>query len=133
VNQQYSDHTETRRYISRWYNHLLTNSERFGPSAEWLRNNVTDASPEEIDAVINEQYGGSEQRPIVAKLLTAIDRFTEQAISRILRDHALDIVLARCPDCGKIVASPDAKQCLWCGNDWHAASSAKGLDDDCSS
>jgi hypothetical protein len=112
---------------------LLTDSERLGPSAEWLRKNVTDASPEEIEAVINEQYAGYEQRPIVTQLLSAIDRFTEQSISRILRDHASEIVLTRCPDCAKIVSSPNAKQCLWCGNDWHAASSAKGLDDECSS
>lgn len=132
MNQQYSEDTETRRYVGRWYNHLLTESERLGPSAEWLLKNVPNASPEEIEAVIHEQFDGSEQRLTVMELLTAIDRFTEQSISRILRDHASEIALTRCPDCARIVSSPNAKQCLWCGNDWHAASSAKGLDDDCS-
>jgi len=120
VNEHYVEQNEVWRYIGRWYNHLFTESERCGPTVEWLRDRVTDASQDDVNAVINERYDGHEQRPIVAKLLAAIDEFTEHSIARILRDHPDEVTLARCPDCGKIAASPNARQCLWCGNDWHA-------------
>ena len=29
--------------------------------------------------------------------------------------------LNRCPECNRIVRTPNAKQCLWCGHDWHHA------------
>jgi hypothetical protein len=27
----------------------------------------------------------------------------------------------RCPDCRRVVKTPEARQCLWCGYDWHSA------------
>lgn len=29
------------------------------------------------------------------------------------------IRINRCPECSRIVRTPRAKQCLWCGHDWH--------------
>ena len=123
MNQQYVEQNELRRYIGRWYNHLFTDSERHVPTAEWLRTHVTDASPDEIDAVINGTYDGREQRAIVTKLLAAIDQFTEESIARILREHPDEVRVNRCPQCHRIVASPNAQQCFWCGNDWHSSAS----------
>jgi uncharacterized OB-fold protein len=45
------------------------------------------------------------------------------AAERLLREHANEIVINRCPACGRIVATPKARQCLWCGHDRHARSS----------
>jgi rRNA maturation endonuclease Nob1 len=30
-------------------------------------------------------------------------------------------VINRCPACKRIVRTPRAQHCLWCGHDWHAA------------
>jgi hypothetical protein len=30
-----------------------------------------------------------------------------------------DLQPNRCPACRRIVVSPEARQCLWCGHDWH--------------
>ena len=29
------------------------------------------------------------------------------------------VVVNRCPACGRVVQTPAAKQCLWCGHGWH--------------
>ena len=29
------------------------------------------------------------------------------------------VVVNRCPGCSRIVKTPLARQCLWCGRDWH--------------
>jgi hypothetical protein len=29
------------------------------------------------------------------------------------------LLVNRCPKCNRVVRTPRARQCLWCGNDWH--------------
>ena len=41
----------------------------------------------------------------------------EERIAKDYRDGKL--VVNRCPKCHRIVRTPFAKQCLWCGHDWH--------------
>jgi hypothetical protein len=42
-----------------------------------------------------------------------------------IKDRVLDAVhdgelsINRCPKCNRIVRTPTAQQCLWCGHDWH--------------
>lgn len=47
------------------------------------------------------------------------DRFWDGVRDRILSEHEEDVFINRCPKCKKVVASPKARQCLWCGHDWH--------------
>lgn len=46
--------------------------------------------------------------------------FQQRVVDRVLHAEALgELVINRCPSCGKIVRSPLARQCLWCDHDWH--------------
>jgi len=47
------------------------------------------------------------------------DAFREKVRNRILKEHKEDIFINRCSKCNKIVRTPKAKQCFWCGYDWH--------------
>ena len=47
----------------------------------------------------------------------AIRQAIEDRINRGYREGTL--VVNRCPKCHRIVCTPLAKQCLWCGHDWH--------------
>ncbi len=39
---------------------------------------------------------------------------------RMLREQQAEVLfINRCPKCDRIVRTPLAKQCLWCGHDWH--------------
>lgn len=40
-------------------------------------------------------------------------------VRRILAAYP-DLPINRCPQCNRVVRTPAAKQCLWCGHDWHA-------------
>ena len=42
-----------------------------------------------------------------------------EAARRLLADHREEIVVNRCPRCRRIVRTPKAKLCLWCGYSWH--------------
>jgi hypothetical protein len=121
TDESYDEEAEVWRYIGRWYNHLFTDDERI-LTAQRLQELVPEASPSEIEAVLAESHGGkAESRPAVRRLLSAVDDLTRNAIDRICREHAETLSIKRCPACHRIVASPAAKQCLWCGYDWHSA------------
>jgi hypothetical protein len=42
-----------------------------------------------------------------------------QVVERILREHAADVVLNRCPRCDGLCRTPRARQCFRCNHSWH--------------
>ena len=44
--------------------------------------------------------------------------FRRRVVERILRDHAAEVVLNRCPKCEGLCRTPRAKQCMRCGHSW---------------
>lgn len=47
------------------------------------------------------------------------EAFRIRAAERVLAERRDEIHVNRCPECDRIVATPRACQCLWCGYDWH--------------
>ena len=54
-----------------------------------------------------------------AALSDGVDAIRTRATNRILAEHADEVRFNRCSKCERIVRTPLAKQCLWCGHDWH--------------
>lgn len=50
--------------------------------------------------------------------------FLERTAKRIFAEHEKDIYLNLCPRCGELTRTPTARQCRFCGNDWHLSSGA---------
>jgi len=67
---------------------------------ELLQNFCSDDDPEVIEAISK----GS-------------NKFKESVRDRILREYPEAV--SRCPSCSKVLRTPRAKQCMWCGFDWH--------------
>jgi hypothetical protein len=40
-------------------------------------------------------------------------------VRRILGEHTATHRINRCPRCHRVVRTPLARQCFWCGHDWH--------------
>ena len=45
--------------------------------------------------------------------------FLEKTAKHILSKHVGEIILNHCPKCGTLVRTPKARQCRFCGHDWH--------------
>ncbi len=45
--------------------------------------------------------------------------FAERTAERILAEHKEEILLNYCPRSGELARTPKARQCRFCGNDWH--------------
>jgi hypothetical protein len=46
-------------------------------------------------------------------------QFQLTTAARILRDSADKVFFNCCPVCGELARTPSAKQCRYCGHDWH--------------
>jgi hypothetical protein len=47
------------------------------------------------------------------------DAFVERTGERIFQENGDKVFLNCCPSCGKLARTPTAKQCRYCGCDWH--------------
>lgn len=56
---------------------------------------------------------------VMDALAEGVEMFRHRTAQRVLRDHAKEVFVNRCPKCGRVVRTPKAQQCLWCGHDWH--------------
>lgn len=48
-----------------------------------------------------------------------LDAFVERVSQRILGDHRHEVGFNNCPQCGALARTPKARQCRFCGFDWH--------------
>ena len=47
------------------------------------------------------------------------EAFRERVYRRILSELVGLGLINRCPACRRVVRTPQARQCFWCGHDWH--------------
>jgi hypothetical protein len=52
-------------------------------------------------------------------LADGVPAYMARVVCRILAQHEKEVEINRCSRCNRIVATPLAKQCLWCGHNWH--------------
>jgi hypothetical protein len=65
----------------------------------------------EVDELVLQLIGNS---------LDSVRAFQNRVNDRIQTEIAAGrITPNRCPACNRIVKTPKARQCLWCGHDWH--------------
>jgi hypothetical protein len=109
-------------YICRHYRSLMTEIEQ---NAEMTFLVQAKAATMEQGAPVRvrmENHVSRANEPEVASLLSlGIGAFRHSVAERILRQHGQEVFVNRCSHCHRIVQSPKAHQCLWCGHSWHAA------------
>lgn len=117
--ERYDDDAEFAYYV-------LGNCTRFASNVEWLayQTLVTESKAAHTDSEKFRQALLSRWThrhiPGVNELLTDGMRGMGKAMKlRMEREKVVGLYVNRCSRCERIVATPRARQCLWCGNDWH--------------
>ncbi|AEW02388.1 hypothetical protein A4D02_00105 [Niastella koreensis] len=111
----------TREYIWDYYQKFMTAEEhaallhyeityRFG---ERIKRDGPENQPEMIRSKI------SKDPAVLALLEEGFQQFITNTIERIYRESADKIFFNKCPQCGKLARTPEAKQCRYCGFSWH--------------
>jgi len=115
----YDDDRELTRYVWHNFRHLLTNKERLVDQAVIAREKAEYASSPESKRLLRTELGRIDDAEVNSALAEGIPAFRHKVRERMLVDHRSDVFINRCPNCSRILRTPKAQQCLWCGRDWH--------------
>ena len=115
---EYDDDRELTRYVWHNYSQLLTPEECRGSRALLGTQKAESASPS-MQRLIRERVGHIDESEVAPMFADGADAFLDRVRDRILRECGDDVIVNRCSECSKIVQTPKAQQCFWCGHDWH--------------
>ena len=112
---QYDEESELTRYVWDHYLPLVTDFERrVGTAIIWRQKAVASGSPQ-----MARTFGKTDDPEIGFALSEGAEAFRRRVRGRLLVEHAGEVFVNRCPNCERVVRTPRAQQCLWCGHDWH--------------
>ncbi len=118
---EYDDDQELTRYVWNYLTSRMTSFERRVRHAIIGREKLAklNAPPE---YPLYASWGRTDEAEVNTALADGHEVYRRRVCMRVLVD-CTDIVVNRCPRCERVLRTPLARQCLWCGFDWHAASS----------
>lgn len=117
---RYDDGSELTRYIWNNYEHLMTAFERRVGRAILARQKAAAVEGEAMKRMLSKRWGLIGDPEVDSALAAGPEPFRRSVGKRILLECG-DVIVNRCPQCGRVVRTPRARQCLWCGHDWHSA------------
>ena len=115
----YDEEREIATYVWQFHCDLFTAAEKraYGPYY-WER--MRAEKHRDIVEFEWKRHRIAEDAEVMALIADGVDVFHRRAAQRVVREHADEVFLNRCPRCNRVVRTPRALQCLWCGNDWHS-------------
>ncbi len=103
----------------RYHEHLLTEFERTVCRVFLLRRKARTYGKPDLEARERKYIKGSDDPRIDSVLERGYETFCREVTDRVLGDSRSLVTLNLCPECGRIVRTPRARQCMWCHHDWH--------------
>ena len=109
---------DQKSFITQAYFHLMTDAERRAERAFFFHLKMQGSELARADKILAQRKKECLADPVAAKhFRKGRPRFLDDVLERMLSEHADEIV--RCDKCDGILRTPKAKQCLYCGHDWH--------------
>ncbi len=112
----YDEEAVLDQYIWNHYQHLMTDFERKVGRAILTRVKADALSEPELANFLRQRVG--DDRDVNAALQNGFDAYRREVRQRVLRENGDQVFLNRCPMCSRIVRTPEARLCLWCGHSW---------------
>jgi hypothetical protein len=124
--QDYDEQAELTKYVWLGYRHLLTADEQladvaFGVEQKFGAHRLFVTEPEPDPELLRRRKRYENNAYVQQALRLGYEGFQAKVRDRIVQEMPESFFVNRCPACQRIVATPRAKQCLWCGKDWHRA------------
>jgi predicted RNase H-like HicB family nuclease/predicted RNA-binding Zn-ribbon protein involved in translation (DUF1610 family) len=120
----YDEESELERYIWGYCRHLMTDLERRADGVALVRAKTRPGREEDVPLLLN-MFEVTDGPDVELALSAGWEALRRSIFHRIVTEWG-ETIINRCPRCRRIVKTPSARQCLWCGHDWHggAGSSA---------
>jgi hypothetical protein len=115
--KDYNEDETLTRYIWHNYRELMSNFEREVDLVAIVRQHAQKANPQLHQALLDHQ-GRCGDPAIESALEAGFRAFYQRVRDRLLDEHSDQIVINRCPSCDRIVRTPRARVCVWCGHTW---------------
>lgn len=112
---------ETARYIVNHFSHLLNPEEKL--ANKHLSSLIKLGSTSETSSLTKSyrKIGWlTEDKDALELVALGEDGFKLKVAERILKEHENKVFMNYCPNCKKLARTPAARQCRYCGLDWHS-------------
>lgn len=119
--EQYDDHAELVGYVWHNYRHLFSEDVLRAEHVLLTEAKAKNVSSESLRARLLSSGSWGRGPEIDELLAEGMGPFRSRAADELLAQRRAEVVINRCSRCARIVATPLARQCLWCGHDWHHA------------
>jgi hypothetical protein len=116
---KYDEDDALTNYVLQNFGEWMTPLESQTMKAVHAEEKARRSGSEQVASVIRRRWGELEDDQVARALEHGAESFRRGVRERLLREKAEDIIINRCPSCDRIVRTPRARQCLWCGYDWH--------------
>jgi uncharacterized C2H2 Zn-finger protein len=114
----YDDEDELTTYVWNHYWRFFTPVEAKAGWAVHAEAKARVGSPRIAEAIWK-RHNLAEDPAVMEALTDGVEAFRRRTAKRVLSDHDSEVFVNRCPKCNRVVRTPKAQQCLWCGHDWH--------------
>jgi hypothetical protein len=111
---EYDEDRELTRYVWDYFSNRMTDFERQVGLAIIGRQKAANAGADAAH-LLAVRWGRTDDPEINAALADGSEEFRRRVCSRVLAE----VFVNRCPRCNRVVRTPQARQCFWCGFDWH--------------
>ena len=119
---EYSDRVAVTQYVWRYCSEFLTSLDRrVGSYTRPILGSDDDPKVQKIWLKLNLEYGTVPDAAVERAFSNGRDEYMDNVCDRLLREHADEIFVNRCPSCDRVLRTPRAKQCSWCKRQWHSA------------
>ena len=112
---------EIAHYIINYFSHLLTTKEKLAikHTRSTLKLDYSGNHKATLTRIYRKKGWLSEDQEVLDLLKGGYANFERMVAERILEEHKNGVYLNKCPRCQKLARTPQARQCRYCGHDWH--------------
>ncbi|GEN76414.1 hypothetical protein [Chryseobacterium hagamense] len=108
---------ETVKYIIRYFGHLMTDDEKAASQNHMYLSKSSDNG--KLREIMTERGWIRHTAETGHLLENGYDEFEINAAKRIVAQTSEKVFFNNCPNCGKLASPPAARQCRYCGLNWH--------------
>lgn len=110
---------DTAWYIIIYFSELMTPTEKLALRHQQSTVKLDGSDNENLTRVYYRKGWLSRDPEVLNYLSEGPDQFMINCAERILKESRGKVFLNLCPVCSKLARTPYAKQCKYCGHDWH--------------
>jgi hypothetical protein len=115
----YDEDRVLTNYVCEHYSRYMTPLERGMMNAILLQQKMQLTQSSALRQKLLELHQVSKE-DYEAALVDGPEQYRRQVRNRLIAEHRSDVFINRCSQCQRVVRTPEARQCFWCGFDWHS-------------